>query len=231
MIEAGADCLAAPRPKSRPRGAPRFLQKHEREKPQDFRQRQQFLQEPSQADGFPGEIRARQRFAGRHRVALVVEEIKHLEHGLEPGRQFGGRRNLVRYARVANLRFGAHDALGDGGGRGKKRPGDGFGGQAADLAQRKGRTGFGGQGGMAAGEDETQAVVLDGRCLLAFLILGPMIDLKNTVLLSRYREPRRPQPLLPHDLLLHILARPGGQAREDRPSPNEPLDRGRGRSS
>ena len=42
------------------------------------------------------QVRARERRAGRRRVALVEHEIDHVQHGVEPLRQVGARRHLVR---------------------------------------------------------------------------------------------------------------------------------------
>jgi hypothetical protein len=62
---------------------------------------------------------------------------------------------------LSDLRFGAHDALGEGGGGNQEGVGDLFGGEAAHFPQREGHLGVGGQGRMAAGEDQPQPVVLD----------------------------------------------------------------------
>src|SRR5207253_3064658 len=55
-----------------------------------------------------------------------------------------------------------NDALGDGGSGGEEGAGDFFGGEAADFAERERGASVGREGGVAACEDETKAIVFDG---------------------------------------------------------------------
>ncbi len=73
--------------------------------------------------------------------------------------------DLVGNRLVADDGFGADDALGEGGGGDEKCASDLFRGEAADLSQGEGELGFGRQSGMAAGEDEAEAVVVNFRGL------------------------------------------------------------------
>ena len=70
-----------------------------------------------------------------------------MEHGVEPVRQVGARRHLIGNARVADLRLGAHDALGDGRRRAEEGVRDLLGREAADLAQRQATWASGGKAG------------------------------------------------------------------------------------
>ena len=99
--------------------------------------------------------------ARRRGVALVEDQVDHVQHGVEPLRQLRPRRHLIGNARVADLRLGAHDALGQRGGGGEEGARDLLGGEAADLAQRQRHLRVRGQRGMAAGEDQPQPVVFD----------------------------------------------------------------------
>ncbi|MCY1366810.1 hypothetical protein D9M69_537160 [compost metagenome] len=66
---------------------------------------------------------------------------------------------MIRDFRIADLRLGAHDALGDGGRGREKGPGDFFRGQVADFPQRQWHLCVGRQGRVAASEDQPQAIV------------------------------------------------------------------------
>ena len=101
------------------------------------------------------------RSAGGRGVALVEHEIDHAQHRLQPLGQLGCAGDFVRDARVADLGLCAHDALRERGRRGEKGVRDLLGLQAAHLAQRQRDLRVGREGGVAAGEDEPQAVVLD----------------------------------------------------------------------
>ena len=81
-------------------------------KPERLRLGQQLDQQPAQADRLARKIGPRQRLARRRGVAFVEHQIDHLQHRIQPLGQIGPRRHLVGNARVANLRLGAHDPLG-----------------------------------------------------------------------------------------------------------------------
>ncbi len=84
-----------------------------------------------------------------------------MQHALQAGGQVGPGRHLVRDPRVADLGLGTDDPLRERGGRGQEGARDLFGREAADLAQREGDLRVPAQRGMAAGEDQPQAIVLD----------------------------------------------------------------------
>src|SRR5208282_2925742 len=114
----------------------------------------------------PGYFRSR-----RSRVALVKDEIDDLKHRVQPLRQFLRRRHLVWNWRLSNLCLGAYDALGERRRRHEKCAGDLFRGQAADFAKGERNLSLRRQSGMAAGEDQTEAIVLD-----LFISSGSVVD-------------------------------------------------------
>ena len=144
------------------RRAPRFLQQHEREEALCFRLGQELHQEPPDADRFLRKLGARHRGSGGGGVALVEDEVDDAQHGVEPLGKLGPGRHFVRDARVADLGLRAHDALRDGRRRGEEGVRDLLGLQPADLAQGQRHLRVGRERRVAAGEDEAQAVVLDG---------------------------------------------------------------------
>ena len=153
------------------------MEQHQRQQSHHLGLRQQLVQEPRQADRLAREIGARQRFARRGGVPLVEHEVDHLQHRVQPLRQFGRRRHLVGDAGVADLGLGAHDALGQRGRRGQEGARDLLGRETADLPQRQRDARFRRQGGVAAGEDQPQPVVLDALVVPFFLVLGVVVDL------------------------------------------------------
>ncbi len=84
-----------------------------------------------------------------------------MKHRVQPLRQLLRRRHLVGNRCLSNLCLGAHDALGERCRRNQKCPGNLFRGQAADFAQSERNLSFRRQSGMAAGEDQTEAIVLN----------------------------------------------------------------------
>ncbi len=144
-----------------PRGAPRFVEQHQRQEPRRLGLGQQLDQEPSQPDRLAREIVPRQRGAGGREVSLVEHQVDHVEHRVEPVRQVGSRRHLIGDPRVPDLRLGAHDSLGHRRRGAEEGVRDLLGREAAHLAQRQRHLGGRRQGGVAAGEDQPQAVVFD----------------------------------------------------------------------
>ena len=84
-----------------------------------------------------------------------------MKDGVEPAGQLVARRHLIRYARVANLRLGADDALSDSWRIHEKRAADFFGRQPAHFAQRQRHLRIQRQRRMATGENQPQPIVLD----------------------------------------------------------------------
>src|SRR6516162_7579406 len=117
--------------------------------------------QPSQSNRLAGHLGPRNLSSRRSRIALVKDEIDDLKHRVQPLRQFLRRRHLVWNRRLSNLCLGAYDALGERRWRHEKCSGDLFRGQAADFAKGERNLSLRRQSGMAAGEDQTEAIVLD----------------------------------------------------------------------
>ncbi len=143
-----------------PRRAPGLVQQHQRQQAHHLRLGQQLQQQVAQADGFAGQLISGQLGAHGGRVALVEYQVDHPQHALQALGQFTQLRHLIGNPGVADLRLGAHDALGDGGRADQPGPGDFLGAQVADLAQGQRHLGIGRQCRVAAGEDQAQAVIL-----------------------------------------------------------------------
>src|SRR5215469_4327408 len=99
-------------------------------------------------------------------VSASTHEITHLLQAWDPGDasalkplpQFLRIRHFVRNLRLANLCLRAYNALDERSRRDEKRAYNLRRGQAADVAKRERSLSFRGQSGMAAGEDQTQAI-------------------------------------------------------------------------
>lgn len=112
---------------------------------------------------------SRQGGTGRGRIAFVKDQINHLQHRAQTRGQFRGDRYLIGNVRLANLGLGAHDALGQGAGRGEKGTGNFFRGKAAYLTQGQGELGLGREAGVTADKDQTQTIVLNRGFVLVRL--------------------------------------------------------------
>ena len=97
------------------------------------------------------------------------DAVEPLRHQLE-------RRHLIRNPGIANLGLGAHQPLRHGFFRHQKRLGDFGGRQPADRAQRQRDLRFLRQRRMAAGENQTQDVVVATRRLRACVFGKPLAD-------------------------------------------------------
>ena len=84
-----------------------------------------------------------------------------MEHAIEAIGKFGARRNLIRNACCPDLRFCAHDSLGQRRRGCQKRVRDFFGSKAAHFAQRQRDLCVRAESGVTAGEDKPEAVVLE----------------------------------------------------------------------
>jgi len=171
-----------------PRHAPRLVEQHQGQQADHLRLRQQRHQQTAQADRLAREVGPRQRLPRGGRVPLVEHQVDHLEHGLQPFRQLGLGRHPVGDARVADLGLGAHDPLRHGGGGEEEGARHLVGGEPADLAQGQGHAGVGGQGGVAAGEDQPELVVLHVPLVPLGGVLRGGVDLLRVVL----RQPLEP---------------------------------------
>src|SRR6266566_3206653 len=120
----------------------------------------EFDQEPPQPNRFGGKILPKDRVARRGRVTFIENEIKDVQHRVEPVGKFGSRRDLVRDLRVADFPLGANDALRQGWRGNQESARDLLGLQAASFSQREGDACVGREGRVAASKDEPEPVVL-----------------------------------------------------------------------
>ena len=117
------------------------------------------VQDAGQPDGLGGEVPALQVRSRRAGVALVEDQVQHVQHRVEPLRPFGVRWHAERQAAVLDALFGAADAAGHGRLRDQEGPGDLRGGQAADGPQGQRDLRCGRQRGVAAQEQQDERVV------------------------------------------------------------------------
>ncbi len=118
-------------------------------------------QDAAEAQRFLAQLRPHPVVAGGRRVALVEDEVDHLQHRGQPLAKLGAARNLEGHLLLGQRALGAYDALGNGRLGDQEGARDLVGGQAADQAQRQGHARLGGEHRMAGGEDEAQQVVAD----------------------------------------------------------------------
>lgn len=128
--------------------------------------RQEAVQHPGQIERAPGEVVLGDRGARGCGVAGGEEEMDGGEDGVEAVGELGGGGHPEGDAGGDELLLGAGDAGRHGGLGDEERPCDVGGRDAADEAQGEGDLGGGGEGGVAAEEDEPEAVV-GSRCGLA----------------------------------------------------------------
>ena len=118
---------------------------------------------PGQPDRLRGQVAALQVLPGGGRVALVEDQVEHVQDDAEPLAVgvAAGQREPGAAVPDGLLRPGdpaGHRRLGD-----QEGPGDLGGGQPADRPQREGDLRGRGERGVAAEEEQDQAVVLVGR--------------------------------------------------------------------
>src|SRR5262249_5427826 len=94
-------------------------------------------------------------------VALVENQVDHLEDGGKTGAEICRTRNFERDMSVRERPLGPDDSLGDGRFRDEEGPCDLVGRQTSEQAQRERHSRFGGKDGMTGGEDETQQIVAE----------------------------------------------------------------------
>ncbi len=143
-------------------GEPGGLDLHQRDQPVHLGLgRGELGQHAAQAQGLVTEGGARPFLARRGRVALVEDEIDHLQDRTHPGRAFRRVRALERHLGGGQRLLGPDDALGDGRLRDEIGPGDLGRGQPAEQAQGQRDPGRHGQDRVARREDQPQQVVVD----------------------------------------------------------------------
>ena len=146
----------------RPRLAPRVVEEHQRQQPEDLglvgHQRRE---DPGQADRLRRTARAGPAVAGRRVVALVEDEVEHPQHAVEPLGQGVVRRDAVRDPRVADLALRPDEPLGERRLGHEEGPGDLGRREPAERPQRQRHPRVHRQGRVAAREDQPQPVVCD----------------------------------------------------------------------
>ena len=120
----------------------------------------QFDEHAGEADRLDAEVGAHEGVPARRRVALVEHEVDDGEHGAEPVGELGVVGDAVGDVGGADLLLRPHQALRHRRLRHEERAGDLVGLQPAEQAQREGDLRAGGEGRVAAREDQPQAVVL-----------------------------------------------------------------------
>ena len=118
----------------------------------------------TQTDRLGAEIGPDERFAAGGRVALVENQVDHRQHGVQPRGHVVRVGHGERNAGLADLALGTHEALGHRGGWHHKRARDLVRFKATQRAERERDLGFVGEGRVAAGEDQPQAIVGDLGC-------------------------------------------------------------------
>ena len=156
------------------RGRARGGQLHEGEEPPRLGLgRHQLGEGGAQAEGLRADLVADEPIAFAGGMALVEDKVDHREHGGEAPGQLPGLGHRIRQPPHADLLLGADDALGDGRLRQEEGARDLAGGQPADEAQGQRHLALRGQRGMAAGEDQPEAVVSDGARIVGGKRLRP----------------------------------------------------------
>ena len=95
-------------------------------------------QDPAEAKGVLAQGRPDPVVAGRRRVALVEDEVDHLQDGYEAGLKIGALGDLERDMGLRERPLGAHDPLADRRIRDKEGSSDLTGAKPANEAQRQG---------------------------------------------------------------------------------------------
>ncbi len=141
-------------------GAPGVGEQHESEQAGDLGiLRCGRVDAPGQADGLAGQVGAGQVGAAAAGVALVEEQVEHVQHQPKAFRALVGWRERERLAGCLDLGLGPADPLGHGRLGNEERGGDLASGQAADRAQRERDGQRGRERRMAAQDHEDQRVV------------------------------------------------------------------------
>ena len=141
-------------------------QEHQREQTQDLRLLGEELdQEAPEPDGLFAEVDADQAIPRGRGVAFIEDQVDDGEHASEPLSELAQLGHAVGDARLADLRFGADQALSQRGLWHQERAGDFVGFEAAEEAQGQRHPGGQGEGRVAAGEDQPQPVVAQSRRL------------------------------------------------------------------
>ena len=178
-----------------------------------------------EADRFRGQFAALQVGPGRRRIALVEDQVQHVQHDRQPRDPLGLRGEREGDMARLDLLLGTADPLGDSRVRDEEGAGDLRGRKSADRAQGQRELRRRGKGRMSAEKEKRQRVVLFGGDLLG---VGRRLDVFAGQLC------RRPLLAAPSSLVAAQLV--GQPANGDRDQPAArvlgdsllgPLERGR----
>src|SRR5207245_6640392 len=151
-----------------PRGRARRLELHQRDEAVYFwLQWRELGQDPSQPERVLAQRGAHPVVARRCRVALVEDEVNHLEDRGETGGELGSPGHLEGHAGRRQRPLGPHDALRDRGLGDQEGPRDLVGREAAEQAQRESHARLGRVHRMTGRVNEAEEVVeyvYVGRC-------------------------------------------------------------------
>ena len=144
-------------------GPPGLGEQHQRQQPGHLRVGGQAgPQHPGQPDGLAGQVGAGQVRAAAGRVALVEQQVQHVQHGAQPARPLVRRGQPERLVGRLEGGLGPADPLAHGFLWHQEGGGDLPGGQPAHRAQRERDGRAGGQRRVAAQVHQDQRVVLAG---------------------------------------------------------------------
>ena len=178
--------------------------------------RQLVTQLPSEPDSLRTELNPMQSLTRRRGVALVEDQIEHMQYGAQPRGQLISRRQ--REPGTLQFRLRPADPLPDSCLRHQKRPGDLTGGQPADRPQRERDLRLRGQIRMAAQHQQRQRVVDRGRRLRLRLPTFRLLAPPPGRLTPQYLDPPprgdRDQPTA--RILRYAVARPLHRRRQQR---------------
>ena len=198
---------------------PRVVQQHEGQQPTRLGLvGQQVGQQPPQANRLGGQVVPHRRFARGGGVALVEDEVDHLQHRGQPLAELLAGGDLVGDPRGQDLLLGAHEPLGGGHLGLEKGAGDLGGGQRAQRAQGQRDLRGLAQRRVAAGEQQSQSIVGEIVRLLGRLgRLGRLGSGERSLGDGADRGRRRPPPAEQIDRAAagdggQPRARPGGDA-------------------
>ena len=116
---------------------------------------------PSQADRLGAQLAPDERIAGRGRVALVEDQVDHVQDPIETLGQQLGRRDAIRDAGGADLALGADESLRERRLGEQEGTGDLGRGQAAQRPEGQGHPGVHRECRVTAREDESQSIIRD----------------------------------------------------------------------
>ena len=144
------------------RGAPRVVEQHERDEPQDRGvPRHQSVDHAPQPNCLQAKAVVRELISGGRRIALGKDRIDHREHPVEPFIERRGIRRLVGDSSVADFPLGAHQALRHGVFAHEEGARHGLQRESAHGTKREGNPRLEIQRRVTAGKDQSQTIVAE----------------------------------------------------------------------